>query len=39
VLASVLRTAKQQGRDLVGTLTTLFERHWARIPPALPARV
>jgi hypothetical protein len=29
----------QQGRDLVGTLTTLFERHWAGLPPGLLARV
>ena len=37
VLASVLRTAKQQGRDAVGTLRELMMRHWAGEEPGLLA--
>lgn len=37
VLASVLRTAKQQGRDAAGTLKELMLRHWAGEPPGLLA--
>ena len=37
VLASVLRTAKQQGRDAVGTLKELMMRHWAGEEPGLLA--
>jgi hypothetical protein len=35
VLASVLRTAKQQGRDGVDTLRELMTRHWAGREPGL----
>jgi hypothetical protein len=35
VLASVLRTAKQQGRNLVDTLKELMTRHWAGQEPGL----
>jgi hypothetical protein len=37
VLASVLRTAKQQGRDAVQTLKELMMRHWAGEEPGLLA--
>jgi hypothetical protein len=37
VLASVLRTAKQQGRDPVRTLKQLMMRHWAGTEPGLLA--
>jgi transposase len=37
VLASVLRTARQQGRDAVGTLRELMTRHWAGQEPGLLA--
>jgi hypothetical protein len=37
VVASILRTAKQQGRDLIDTLKTLFTRHWAGRQPGLLA--
>jgi transposase len=37
VLASVLRTAKQQGRDAVATLRELMMRHWAGAEPGLLA--
>ena len=37
VLASVLRTASQQGRDAVGTLKELMRRHWAGAQPGLLA--
>ena len=37
VLASVLRTAKQQGRDAVDTLKQLMMRHWAGEEPGLLA--
>ena len=37
VLASVLRTAKQQGRDAVATLKELMIRHWAGEEPGLLA--
>ena len=37
VLASVLRTAKQQGRDAVATLKELMIRHWAGSEPGLLA--
>jgi transposase len=35
VLASVLRTARQQGRDAVGTLKELMTRHWSGEQPGL----
>ncbi|HEX5871126.1 MAG TPA: IS66 family transposase [Longimicrobium sp.] len=35
VLATVLRTARQQGRDAVGTLKALMMRHWAGEGPGL----
>ena len=37
VVASVLRTAKQQGRDAVGSLKELIMRHWAGEEPGLLA--
>ena len=37
VVASVLRTAKQQGRDAVGTLKELMMRRWAGQEPGLLA--
>jgi hypothetical protein len=37
VLASVLRTAGQQGRDGAGTLKQLMMRHWAEKEPGLLA--
>jgi transposase len=37
VLASVLRTANQQGRDAVATLKELMTRHWAGDEPGLLA--
>ena len=37
VLASVLRTARQQGRDAAGTLRELMMRHWAGAEPGLLA--
>lgn len=37
VLASVLRTAQQQGRDAVATLKELMMRHWAGEEPGLLA--
>jgi transposase len=37
VLASVLRTAGQQGRDIVDTLKELITRHWAAKEPGLLA--
>ena len=37
VLASVLRTARQQGRDAVATLKELMMRHWAGVEPGLLA--
>jgi hypothetical protein len=37
VLASLLRTARQQGRDAVGTLKQLMMRHWAGQPPGILA--
>ena len=37
VLASVLRTARQQGRDVVETLKQLMTRHWAGAEPGLLA--
>ena len=37
VVASVLRTANQQGRDGVGTLKELMLRHWAGLAPGLLA--
>jgi transposase len=32
-LASILRTARQQGRDVLDTLKTLIERHWSGQEP------
>lgn len=37
-VASVLRTARQQGRDAADTLATLMTRAWAGKPPGLLAR-
>ena len=37
VLATVLRTARQQGRDAAGTLKELMMRHWAGQAPGLLA--
>jgi len=37
VLASLLRTARQQGRDAVETLKQLMMRHWAGQPPGMLA--
>ena len=37
VLASVLRTARQQGRDALGTLKTLIEQHWSGQEPGFLA--
>ncbi len=37
VLASVPRTARQQGRDAVATLKELMMRHWADSEPDLLA--
>jgi hypothetical protein len=37
VLASILRTARQQGRDVVVTLKELMMRHWAGEEPGLLA--
>jgi transposase len=37
VVASVLRTAKQQGRDALATLKELMMRHWAGEEPGLLA--
>lgn len=36
-LASILRTARQQGRDVLGTLKTLIERHWSGQEPGFLA--
>jgi transposase len=36
-LASILRTARQQGRDALGTLKTLIERHWTGMEPGFLA--
>jgi len=36
-LASVLRTARQQGRDVLATLKTLVERHWSGGEPGFLA--
>lgn len=36
-LASILRTARQQGRDVLDTLKTLIERHWSGQEPGFLA--
>lgn len=36
-LASILRTARQQGREILSTFKTLIEQHWSGQPPGLLA--